>query len=102
MNLWPFISTTNTTTLQLPHPLYKSVTALTTVQLYNQLYSWLYTSLYNPTTDCASVQVIPSFGERYLSTMLFADIMDEAKNQVASLSYITKVFLVPYFTKVFW
>ena len=29
------------------------------------------------------VAIIPSFGERYLSTMLFAELMDEAKNQAA-------------------
>ena len=34
------------------------------------------------------VAIIPSFGERYLSTALFADIMDEAKNQVKSLSSV--------------
>jgi len=28
------------------------------------------------------VCVIPSFGERYLSTALFADILEESKNQV--------------------
>ena len=41
--------------------------------------------MYSCITDSISnyLQVIPSFGERYLSTMLFADIMDEAKNQAA-------------------
>ena len=27
------------------------------------------------------VVIIPSFGERYLSTVLFADLFEEAKNQ---------------------
>jgi cysteine synthase A len=29
------------------------------------------------------VVIIPSFGERYLSTALFANLFEEAKNQVA-------------------
>ena len=38
-------------------------------------------SVYLLACCCIAVVIIPSFGERYLSTALFADIHEEAANQ---------------------